>query len=245
MPEQVDLHNSAFLLDIDGTLLEIAPSPDEVRVPDELRSTLACLLEKTGGALALVSGRAMADIDRLFAPLRLSAVGGHGAEIRLAVGGETPEHRAVSLDDGLRRRLTALASDPGVTVEDKGYSIALHYRRAPERQQAVHAAVAAIAAELPPGTVEMLAGKSVIEVKKTGFNKGTAIREIMRHPPFAGRRPIFVGDDVTDESGFAVILELGGVALSVGRTYPGLAGRFETPAEVRLWLARLCTGIAR
>jgi trehalose 6-phosphate phosphatase len=238
--EPIDLRSSALLLDIDGTLIDIAPSPGEVRVPHELRETLACLRAKTSGALALVSGRPLSDIERLFAALNLSAVGGHGAEMRLVTERAATEHRAAPLEEGVRRRLVALANTHGVLVEDKGASVAVHYRSAPERQQEIHAAVAAITAELPPGTVEVLAGKAVVEIKRTGFNKGTAIHEILRHEPFAGRRPVFVGDDVTDEAAFAAVLELGGVALSVGRDFPGLAGRFETPADVRHWLAELC-----
>jgi len=239
-PEHVDLRTSAFLLDIDGTLLEIAPTPNEVHVSDALRASLACLREKTSGAVALVSGRLVANIDELFAPLKLSAVGGHGAEIRLVTDHETTEHGASPLDEELRRRLRACVEAPGVLIEDKGYSMAVHYRLAPERQQDIHAAFDAIEAEFPPGTVEVLAGKAVVEIKKTGFNKGTAIREVMRHPPFAGRTPIFIGDDVTDEAGFAAMHDIGGVAMSVGRIFPGLAGRFDAPADVRHWLEQVC-----
>ncbi len=236
----LDFRTAAFLLDVDGTLLDIAPSPSEVRVPDTLRASLTCLRERTSGALALVSGRPVADIDRLFAPVKLSAAGGHGAEIRIIGEQETTEQSAGPLEAPLRRRLEALADAPAILIENKGYSVAIHYRRAPERAPAIYDAVEAIVAQLPPGTVEVLAGKEVVEIKRTGFNKGTAIRELMRHPPFAGRRPIFIGDDTTDEAGFAAMLELGGVPISVGRVYPGLAGRFDTPADVRRWLERLC-----
>jgi trehalose 6-phosphate phosphatase len=242
VPDQPDLRTSALLLDIDGTLLDIAPSPHEVKVPPALLATLACLRQQTAGALAFVSGRSVSDIDVIFAPLQLTAVGGHGAEIRRLVDGKVTQDGVAPLAEPLRARIRAIGDKPGIVVEDKGYSIALHYRRAPEKRQAIHDAVEAIRSELPPNCVEVLAGKAMVEIKKAGFNKGTAIRELMRHPPFAGRRPIFVGDDVTDDAAFAVMPELGGLAMSVGRIAPGAARRFEAPADVRRWLARICKG---
>ncbi len=239
----IDIHQSAILLDIDGTLLDIAPTPHEVRVPATLRRTLATLQERTGGALALVSGRSLRDIDLIFSPLKVSAVGGHGAEIRLLPGGDTARQQSALLDKKLRRRFADIAVDgEGIIVEDKGYSLALHYRQAPEKQRAVENAVAAICAELPTAFVEVLPGKSVLEIKKVGFNKGTAIRYLMSHPPFAGRRPIFVGDDTTDETAFAVVPEFDGIAISVGRMVPGVTQRFEAPIDVRRWLERIAKG---
>ena len=240
MPDQLDLRISALLFDIDGTLLDIAPRPNEVKVPGGLRQTLTNLQQLTAGALALVSGRPLVDIDAIFAPLKLTAVGGHGAEIRRLTDGEAIQEGVAPLEDSLRARIRAVGAKPGIVVEDKGYSIALHYRLAPERQRAIHDAVEAIRSELPPDYTEVLLGKFMIEVKKAGFNKGTAIRELMRHPPFAGRTPIFVGDDVTDEAAFAVMPEFGGLAMSVGRITPGAARRFEAPADVRRWLAHIC-----
>jgi trehalose 6-phosphate phosphatase len=240
VPDQLDLRISALLLDIDGTLLDIAPAPHEVQVPAALLQTLVGLQQLTAGALALVSGRSIPDIDTIFTPLQLTAVGGHGAEVRWLVDGKVERHGVAPLADPLRARIRAIGDKPGITVEDKGYSIALHYRRAPEKRQAIHDAVEAIRAELPPNCVEVLVGKAMVEIKQAGFNKGTAIRELMRHPPFAGRRPIFVGDDVTDEAAFAVMPEFGGLAMSVGRIAPGAARRFESPADVRRWLARIC-----
>jgi trehalose 6-phosphate phosphatase len=160
-----DVRQCAILLDIDGTILDIAPTPREVSVPPTLRHTLARLQELTGGALALVSGRLLADIDLIFAPLKLAAVGGHGAELRSMPNAE-PQRRAASLSPELRRslaRLTALG--PGILVEDKGYSLALHYRLAPELAPALQAAVVAICDQMPAGTVDVLPGKAVVEVK--------------------------------------------------------------------------------
>jgi trehalose 6-phosphate phosphatase len=230
----------AILLDIDGTLLDIALTPHDVRVPPTLRKTLAALQERTDGALALVSGRSLSDIDLIFAPLKLSAVGGHGAEIRVAPNGKANGTHSRFLDKKTRSRLIEVAEvDEGVIMEDKGYSVALHYRLAPDKKRAIEDAVAAICGELPTGTVEILPGKAVIEIKKSGFNKGTALRDLMAHAPFAGRKPIFVGDDVTDDAAFAVVPEFDGVAISVGRMVPGVAQRFETPSDVRRWLERI------
>jgi trehalose 6-phosphate phosphatase len=236
--EPIDYRKTAILLDIDGTLLDLAPTPHDVRVPSTLRRTLERLHESTGGAVALVSGRSLSDIDLIFKPLKLSAIGGHGAEIRLANGsascGGTP-----ALDDEVKERFTDIAAlAPEIIVEDKGYSVAIHYRLVPGKRRAIEDAVAAICADLPD-SLEVLPGKAVIEIKKSGFNKGTAIRELMAHPPFAGRRPVFVGDDTTDETAFAVMPEFNGLAISVGRMVPGVAKRFETPSDVRRWLERI------
>jgi trehalose 6-phosphate phosphatase len=241
-PPAVNLRETAVLLDIDGTILDIAPTPDAVNVPDSLRRILARLSRETGGALALVSGRSLGNIDLLFAPLRLPAIGGHGAELRPSADGET-DVEARPLDGDLRDRLAELAvGAPGVLVEDKGYSLAVHYRLAPEQEGRVKRAVAAIKADWPKEAIEVLPGKAVVEIKPAGFHKGAAIRELMQHKPFAGRRPIFVGDDTTDESAFAVMPEFGGRGFSVGRNVPGTAYCFSAPSEVRRWLERLSAG---
>jgi len=238
--DSIDPRSFAFLLDIDGTLLDIALTPHDVRVPTTLRKTLARLQERTDGAIALVSGRSLSDIDLIFAPLKLSAVGGHGAEIRVTPNSKANGVHSRFLDKKTRSRLIEVAEvDEGVIMEDKGYSVALHYRLAPDKKRAIEDAVAAICGELPAGSVEILPGKAVVEIKKSGFNKGTALRDLMAHPPFAGRKPIFVGDDVTDETAFAVVPEFDGMAISVGRMVPGVAHRFETPSDVRRWLERI------
>jgi trehalose 6-phosphate phosphatase len=238
--DSIDTDQVAILLDIDGTLLDIAPTPHDVRVPPTLRRTLTKLHARTGGALALVSGRSLRDIDLIFSPLQLTAVGGHGAEIRLLPEGSSKRQPSVLLDKKLRRRFADIAgSGDGIIVEDKGYSLALHYRLAPEKQRAVEDAVAAICADLPTAFLEVLPGKSVLEIKKVGFNKGTAIQYLMSQPPFAGRRPIFVGDDTTDETAFAIVPEFDGIAISVGRMVPGVTQRFEAPSDVRRWLERI------
>jgi len=227
----------AVLLDVDGTLIEIAPTPQEVRVPASLKHVLGTLRNRMGGALALVSGRPLADIDRLFAPLRVAAVGGHGAENRLTADGEIDRSRVKPFDPELRRRLLAIAAaTPGVLAEDKGYSIALHYRLAPDQEQRIRHEINLVCSDLLDLKLEVLPGKSMFEVKPRIFNKGVAVRQLMKHPPFRGRRPIFFGDDVTDESVFKVMPEFDGLAFSVGKRFPGTSGYFATPREVRHWL---------
>jgi trehalose 6-phosphate phosphatase len=234
------LDEIAILLDIDGTLLDLAPTPREVWVPPGLSRTLNRLLEKTSGALALVSGRSLNDIDLIFAPEQYPVVGGHGAEMRLAIDSEAVASHAPPMDKELKRRLAAIAKlSPGILLEDKGYSLALHYRLAPHAEKAIYEAVSLIRADLPNAPIEVLPGKCVCEIKPSGFTKATGVRELMTHEPFKGRRPIFIGDDVTDESVFAIVPEYGGLAFSVGRHAKGMAGYFDDPREVREWLARL------
>lgn len=231
---------TALLLDIDGTLLDIAPTPDAVVVPASLSDDLASLSKHLGGGLALVSGRAIVDIDRIFAPLVLTAVGGHGAEMRLVAGGQPEQSHGTPLDPDLRDRFRRIATiDDNILVEDKGYSIALHYRLAPNHGPAIAKRVGDIITTVEPGMLEVLPGKAVIEIKKIGFNKGSGIRTLMQRAPFAGRRPIFIGDDVTDEAGFAAAIALGGCAFSVGRVVDGATLKFGGPADVRQWLSAL------
>jgi trehalose 6-phosphate phosphatase len=237
--DTIDIRSSALLLDVDGTLLDIADTPFGVDVPDRLKQALAVVSSKTDGATAFVSGRPIADLDRLFAPLKLAAVAGHGAELRTsALGAATRGSSPIA--GALRQSLAAFAAaHPGVILEDKGYSLALHYRLAPQHAAAVKAAVAAACAPYPPNALDVLPGKAVVEVKAAAFNKGTGIRELMTHPPFRGRRPIFIGDDVTDQAAFAVLPDFAGLGFSVGFDMPGLAGFFQAPADVRAWLYRV------
>jgi trehalose 6-phosphate phosphatase len=234
------LDECAILLDIDGTLLDLAPTPREVWVPPGLARTLNGLLAKTEGALALVSGRSLNDIDLIFAPEQFPAVGGHGAEMRISGDNETVATHAPPMDKELKRRLAAIARlSPGILLEDKGYSLALHYRLAPHAEKAIDEAISLIRADLPNAPIEVLPGKCVCEIKHSGFNKATGVLELMTHEPFRGRRPIFIGDDVTDESVFALMPDLGGLAFSVGRRATGVADHFDEPRDVREWLARL------
>jgi trehalose 6-phosphate phosphatase len=238
-PVIADLSDRAILLDIDGTILDLAPSPRQVWVPTGLRRLLSRLGDLTGGALALVSGRSINDIDLIFSPLQLAAIGVHGAEMRLSGDAEV-QARVAPLSKALKRKLATVNElGPGILVEDKGYSLALHYRLAPEKGSAVLAAVGAICSMAPEEAVEILPGKLVVDVKPAGINKGNAVAELMQHPPFVGRRPVFIGDDTTDVPVFRIIPELGGQAYSVGAIVAEVDGNFDRPETVRHWLARL------
>lgn len=234
------LEQCAFLLDIDGTLLDMAPTPREVWVPPGLAETLSGLLQRTSGALALVSGRSLNDIDLIFAPLQFPVVGGHGAEMRVSADSKKVATHAPPMDNDLKRRFAALAKiSPGILLEDKGYSIALHFRLAPHAEQQIYDAVSMIRSDLPNAPIEVLPGKFVCEIKHSGFTKATGVVELMSHAPFSGRRPIFFGDDVTDETVFAIMPDLKGLAFSVGRKAQGVNGHFDEPENVRQWLASL------
>ena len=225
--------DTALFLDFDGTLAELAAQPGAVRVPDRLLPLLNHLHEHFEGALALVSGRPLAELDALLAPLRLPAAAEHGAVRRGADGREqsvpSPDLKAVT------RVASALARQhAGLQVEFKTAAVALHYRQAPglENLCLQHIARAVLAT---PG-VELLHGKCVIEVKPLGVSKGSAIAAFMREPPFAGRTPWFAGDDVTDEAGFAWVQAAGGQCLKVGAG-PSLARhRCASPQALRDWL---------
>jgi trehalose 6-phosphate phosphatase len=234
------LSETAILLDIDGTLLDLMPTPREVWVPPGLAKTLDRLLVRTNGALALVSGRSLNDIDLIFAPEQFPAVGGHGAEMRIDPENESVASHAPPMDKELKRRLAAIAKlSPGILLEDKGYSLALHYRLAPHAEKAIYAAVSLIRADLPNAPIEVLPGKCVCEIKHSGFTKATGVRELMTHEPFKGRRPLFIGDDVTDETVFGIMPDYDGLAFSVGRRAKGVAGHFDAPSDVREFLTHL------
>ncbi|UPK35568.1 trehalose-phosphatase [Bradyrhizobium sp. 186] len=234
------LNEIAILLDVDGTLLELMPTPREVWVPPGLSNTLNRLVERTSGALALVSGRSLNDLDLIFAPDVYCGVGGHGAEMRLSVDNEADDVHAPPMDKELKRRLAAIAKlSPGILLEDKGYSLALHYRLAPHAERAIYESVSLIRADLPNAPIEVLPGKFVCEIKHSGFTKASGVRELMKHEPFMGRRPIFIGDDVTDETVFAIMPDMDGLSFSVGRRAIGVNGHFDAPSDVRTFLARL------
>ncbi len=235
----LDLAHDVLLLDVDGTLVDIAPTPETVHVPAALRQALARLEEKSGGGVALISGRPLASLDDLFAPLKLPAAGCHGAEIRPRVGADEAEFDAVRLPDSVRTVFSGLGAQiAGLRIEDKGFTLAFHYRSIKDRERDVIAAVEAGMARLPPG-YEMLRGKAIVEIKPTGFNKGTALHELMKHAPFKGRRPIFHGDDVTDEDVFQALPTYGGIGISVGRHIDGAEYCVESPRDIRRWLLHL------
>lgn len=220
----------ALFLDFDGTLVDIAPEPDAVVVPSGLVPTLAALQRYLGGAVAVVSGRPIREIDRFLAPLRLPVAGVHGAERRKAGGGF--DCAGAHPLDAVERAAAALAAgDARLLVEHKRASIALHYRQAPDREaDCIEAMQAAV--ERSPG-LTLLRGKMVVEAKPGGASKGSAIEAYLREPPFAGRRPVFVGDDVTDEAGFAAVQRLGGLGVKVGEGATVARQRLADPGALR------------
>jgi trehalose 6-phosphate phosphatase len=174
----------------------------------------------------------------MFAPLKLPAIGGHGAELRLRA--DEAARSAPPLSPNLRRHLAEAATPgSGILVEDKGYSLALHFRQAPQHEERLRSHIAVGRAAHAGEATEVLPGKAMLEVKRSDVSKGDGVRELMLHPPFAGRMPVFIGDDVTDESVFAVLGGMGGKGFSVGRHFTGLAGIFDSPVEVRRALQRL------
>lgn len=240
LPTDIDLSNTAILLDVDGTLLDIAPTPDSVVVPPELGQILGDLIDRSGGSVALVSGRTIDTLDRLFSPLVAPAIGGHGAEMRISPKAPISETSPIVLPKPLQDKLKRLVEiDPRLLLEDKSHSVALHYRLAPERETYLKDAVREIVAEEPADTIEFLFGKYVIDIKPRQFNKGSAVHELMRHAPFAGRTPLFIGDDTTDESVFAILPSLNGEGYSVGRPVEGTRGTFGTSQDVRTWLTEI------
>lgn len=233
----------AVFLDVDGTLLDIADAPDRVHVHPRVLELLGALRTVTDGAVALVSGRSIADLDGLFEPLALTAAGLHGAERRDASGRlhvHAPDPRLGEVLATLSRWSQA---HPGTLVEDKGGALALHYRLAPDHEAAARAVVDRVLDVL--GTDFMLQhGKCVLEIKPSGVSKATAIREFMQEPPFAGRRPVFVGDDVTDEDGFEYVRRQGGVAVTVGERPSEHAGwRLPDVTAVLEWLEAYAHGM--
>lgn len=226
----------ALFLDIDGTLLDHAERPDAARPGEAEFRLLASLQRGADGALALISGRSVADIDVVFAPLRLPAAGQHGIERRDASGGV---HRHAFPSQALRSVAARIgdfaARHQGLLFEDKGHNLALHYRLAPQLAGAAQAMLSEAAAQLGAG-FELLHGKMVVELKPSGRDKGSAIEEFMREAPFAGRRPVFVGDDQTDEYGFGVVNRLGGESVKVGAGPTAARWRIPDAHAVRAWL---------
>ncbi len=237
----LNLRLVSLFLDVDGTLLDIAPTPEGVRVPASLVDTIAELDRRTSGAVAFISGRQLATIDSLFAPLKLPSIGCHGAEIRLSGEGEV--QNGPELPDTVRHCVRDIASiAPGVLVEDKSHTLAIHFRAAPAAGAAVLRALLEQRAFFATQDIQILRGKAVIEVKPRWFSKGTGLRHLMQHAPFAERRPVFLGDDTTDEDVFRVLPDYDGYGFSVGRKIDGAAHVFESPGEVRRWLTELASG---
>lgn len=236
----------ACFLDVDGTLLDLARAPDAVTVPPGLGARLRRLHSLLDGALALVSGRALSDIDRLFAPLRLPTAGVHGAERRLPDGSV----RYVAVDpaglDPVREAFDRFSGrHEGTLTEDKRFSVTLHFRQRPDLASEVHELGLALIARLG-GEFEVLEGKMVLEIRTAAATKGTAVDAFLQETPFAGRRPVYLGDDRTDEDAFRVVNEAGGLSVVVGT--PGSTAarsRLADVATVHRWLEAVAETLER
>lgn len=231
--------NTALFLDIDGTLLDLARTPDKVKVPRELLRTLEKLTHHLSGALAFVSGRSLESIDTLFAPFRPAAIGTHGGEIRSADGSIA---RSQPLSEKVAEVFTGLAENiPGLLLEDKRSALALHYRLAPEARPVLLSAMEKHARLFESEKVHILHGKAVIEARPLGIDKGTAVVLLSKQQPFAGRSILFGGDDTTDLDVFRILPQLGGSGFSVGQQFPGADHVFESPLAVRRWLTEVAS----
>jgi trehalose 6-phosphate phosphatase len=232
---------SALFLDVDGTLLEIAPRPELVEVPDGLPSLLIRLSARREGALALISGRPLTQLDQLFQPWQGAAAGLHGLQRRRADGilDCLVDADSAAALNRLRPKLAALAADgTGLMLEDKGSALALHYRAAPQREPEIRTFAEALHRETA-SMLRLITGKMVVEFQPRGADKGRAIAVFLAESPFLGRRPVFVGDDTTDEDGFAEIRRRGGVAVRVGPCDGATAANYWLPTveAVLAWLA--------
>lgn len=230
--------NCAYFFDLDGTLAEIKPHPDQVSVPQPILHLLDSLATQNAGALALISGRSMTELDALTTPFRFPLAGVHGAE-RRDINGHT---HIVSLPQNVEREIdaqlrAALAGLPGTALEAKGMAFALHYRQAPEHEAALLALAGRITHSWPQ--LALQPGKCVVEIKPKDTNKGEAIAAFMREAPFAGRVPVFVGDDLTDEAGFGVVNRADGISVKVGSGTTQATWRLAGVTDVWRWLEHI------
>jgi trehalose 6-phosphate phosphatase len=227
-----------LFLDVDGTLIELTDTPSQTAGDPEIKSLLSDVAERLGGALALISGRKIETLDQLFAPLKLPAAGLHGVERRKADGAI---QGASFIDSQLERARDALKAlveaHPGTLFEDKERTIAVHFRLAPQFADAIREAVIDIAKPLGPN-YHIQGGKMLYEIKPRGFSKATAIQAFMKESPFRGRRPVFIGDDLTDQDGFGMVETHGGLSIAVGDHVQAQYYLPDVPA-VRGWLKQV------
>ena len=239
----LEVRRSAFFFDVDGTLAEIQPRPELVTIPP--RSLVALEhLHLSQIPLAVISGRPLSQLDDLLSPLRLPAAGVHGAERRTAEG----ETRNLALDkdvfEAIQRELAhACAQHPGLTLENKTIAFALHFRLAPELEETARA-LAEDFVERYGDVLTLQPGKCVFELKPRGASKGEVIRTFMQEAPFKGRTPVFVGDDLTDEAGFKVVNELGGLSIKVGTGPTEATQHLDSVEAVGDWLERLLDALS-
>lgn len=226
----------AYFLDVDGTLIDIADTPDAVRVDTALLDLIARLQHASGGAVALVSGRALSFLQNRLGSLHLPLAGQHGLERRDAAGRVWIHAAPLAAMSAIEEALApVLARHPGLLLEDKGLTLALHYRLAPHLAAYAHRLMARLAGEAGAG-LEVQRGRRVAEIKPSGIDKGTAVAEYLAESPFRGRRPVFIGDDLNDEHGFAEVNKLDGISIKVGKGGSCARFRLRDVAAVRRWL---------
>jgi len=234
----IPLKSSALFFDLDGTLAGIEKRPELVSIPDDVKQALIEVLSLTEGALALVSGRALHELDALCAPLKCPAAGVHGAERRDASGNIHRTELSAMLRAKLGTELNlAIAAYPGCHVEGKGMAYALHYRQAEIFADEILALAESFTRRYPE--LALQPGKCVIELKPRGVDKGAAINAFMQEAPFAGRMPLFIGDDLTDEAGFMQVNALGGVSIKVGPGETTARYHLDDVGKVHQWLLSL------
>jgi trehalose 6-phosphate phosphatase len=227
-----------LFLDVDGTLIELTDTPSQTVADPEIKTLLRDLSVRLDGAVALVSGRQIATLDQLFTPLTLPSSGLHGIERRTAEGAlQGGTFIDSTLDDARAAIKLFVEAHPGALLEDKRRTVAIHFRMAPQ--------AAVEAEELAAGIVEQLGkqyqiqpGDMMLEIKPRGFTKATAIRAFMQEPPFSGRRPVFIGDDLTDQDGFPAVESMGGISIGVGDRVQGQY-HLDTVSQVRDWLKQI------
>lgn len=230
--------NYALFFDLDGTLADIQPHPDQVSIPKPIREALRQLALQQSGALALISGRSMAELDTLSAPFRFPLAGVHGAERRDIKDQLHIVTLPPLLADTLFQWLTqAMSSLEGCELENKGMAFALHYRQAPQHAKAIELLARDAVARFDG--LSLQPGKCVVELKPKGINKGAAIAAFLREDPFRGRQPVFIGDDLTDEAGFEVVNLAGGISVKVGPGQTQAQWRLADVAATHQWLQQM------
>lgn len=234
----------AFFFDVDGTLAPLQPTPELVTVSAEVCNNLQLLFQKSGGAVAIISGRPLIQIDQLLSPVLLPAAGVHGAERRdnngminrMMPGAELLTEAEQQLKQGI-------SGLPGVRLEKKGIAFALHYRQAKQFAEQTEALARTVVSQIPELT--LVSGKCVVELKPSNIDKGKAIAQFMHSAPFHGRIPVFLGDDLTDERGFSVVNNMGGISVKIGKGKSQAKFRLENTAEVHQWIASILNSESR
>lgn len=238
-----NLHEWTLFLDIDGTLIDLASTPTGISIPEDLPSQLQSVSELAGGALALVTGRSISSVDEMFAPFQFAVAGMHGSEVRDSSGNIRRKLIDRTVLDQARQELEEITSRwPQTIIEDKGLAMAMHYRQAPEAERAVQAAMSAIHSRLGDGW-KLQSGKMVIELLPSGTDKGSAIADFMTKAPFKGRKPLAIGDDLTDEAMFHYANRSNGRSVRVGEPLfqSDAQHKVDTASDVRAWIASMAS----